>query len=148
MSNAQIKTIALTALRLAGTVLLFAAKAIVYLCIAIAVVGQLLFQEYAQSVPAPIEESSPIADPWEEPIAVAPVAAMAKTIARPESVLVVEISDAEMEAIAIDCDIRNYQAMTAPELRKECSAQGIKWRNAHGKSKHLSKAEMLEALGA
>jgi hypothetical protein len=169
MSNAQIKSIALSALRLTGVILMFAAKAIVYLCIAIAVVGQLLFAEYAQTAPAPIEESSPIAesmvyasmpwlekepveDAWEEPIApvapVAPVATMAQTIARPDAVLVVEIPEAEMEALAIACDIRNYQAMSAIELRKECGAQGVKWRNAHGKSKHLSKAEMLEALGA
>jgi hypothetical protein len=150
---------------------MFAAKAIVYLCIAIAVVGQLLFQEYAQSAPiaAPAVESTPIAesmvyasmpwlekepveDAWEEPIApvapVAPVATMAQTIARPDAVLVVEIPEAEMEALAIACDIRNYQAMSAIELRKECGLAGIKCRNAHGKSKHLSKAEMLEALGA
>jgi hypothetical protein len=39
-----------------------------------------------------------------------------------------------------------YQAMTTTELRQECQAQGIKWRNAHGKGKHLSKAQMIEAL--
>lgn len=166
MSNAQIKSIALSALRLTSVVLMFAAKAIVYLCIAIAVIGQLLFQEYAQSAPIAVQEEStpiaesvvyasmtwlekePVEDAWEEPIApVAPVAAMAKTIARSEAVLVVDIPEAEMEAITIACDIRNYQAMSAIELRKECGAVGIKWRNAHGKSKHLSKAEMLEALG-
>ena len=31
-------------------------------------------------------------------------------------------------------------------LRQQCQAAGIKWRNAHGKNKHLKKAEMLEAL--
>lgn len=33
------------------------------------------------------------------------------------------------------------------ELRKLCQAAGVKWRNAHGKNKHLNKQEMLEALG-
>lgn len=34
----------------------------------------------------------------------------------------------------------------APELRKACQAAGIKWRNAHGKGKHLSVKEMTAAL--
>jgi hypothetical protein len=32
------------------------------------------------------------------------------------------------------------------QLRKQCQQAGIKWRNAHGKNKHLKKAEMIEAL--
>ena len=36
--------------------------------------------------------------------------------------------------------------LTSAELRKQCQSAGIKWRNAHGASKHLSKAEMLAAL--
>lgn len=31
-------------------------------------------------------------------------------------------------------------------LRQQCQQAGIKWRNAHGKNKHLKKAEMIEAL--
>lgn len=31
-------------------------------------------------------------------------------------------------------------------LRQQCQKAGIKWRNAHGKNKHLKKAEMIEAL--
>jgi hypothetical protein len=142
MSKNQVKSIALTTLRISGAVLLFAAKAIVYFCIAIAVVGQLLFAEYAQTAPAPIEESSPIADPWEE---VAPTPAIAKTIARP-AVLAVDVPDAVKESIALDVDTRRYQDMTSPQLRKECSLAGIQWRSVYGKSKHLSKAEMLAAL--
>jgi hypothetical protein len=143
MSKNQVKSIALTTLRISGAVLLFAAKAIVYFCIAIAVVGQLLFAEYAQTAPAPIEESSPIADPWEE---VAPTPSIAKTIARP-AVLAVDVPDAVKESIALDADARRYQGLTSPQLRQECGKVGIKWRNAHG-SKHLSKAEMLAALTA
>jgi hypothetical protein len=36
--------------------------------------------------------------------------------------------------------------LTSAELRRQCHAAGIKWRNAHGASKHLSKAEMIAAL--
>jgi hypothetical protein len=31
-------------------------------------------------------------------------------------------------------------------LRQQCQEAGIKWRNAHGKNKHLKKAEMIAAL--
>jgi hypothetical protein len=32
------------------------------------------------------------------------------------------------------------------QLRQQCQKAGIKWRNAHGKNKHLKKAEMIAAL--
>lgn len=32
------------------------------------------------------------------------------------------------------------------ELRRYCSEAGIRWRNAHGKGRHLSTAEMRAAL--
>ncbi|MBW4693517.1 MAG: hypothetical protein KME27_17370 [Lyngbya sp. HA4199-MV5] len=32
------------------------------------------------------------------------------------------------------------------QLRQQCQQAGIKWRDAHGKNKHLKKAEMLSAL--
>jgi len=31
-------------------------------------------------------------------------------------------------------------------LRQQCQKAGIKWRDAHGKNKHLKKAEMIAAL--
>ncbi len=36
--------------------------------------------------------------------------------------------------------------VTVEQLRKECQKAGIKWRNAHGKNKHLKKDEMIAAL--
>jgi hypothetical protein len=36
--------------------------------------------------------------------------------------------------------------VTSAELRRQCQAAGIRWRNAHGKGRHLSKAEMIAAL--
>ncbi len=38
--------------------------------------------------------------------------------------------------------------LNAEQLRKLCAAQDIKWRNANGKGKHLSKAEMIAVLTA
>lgn len=34
------------------------------------------------------------------------------------------------------------------QLRQQCQQAGIKWRDAHGKHKHLKKQEMLDALKA
>lgn len=36
--------------------------------------------------------------------------------------------------------------VTSAELRRRCQSTGIRWRNAHGPSRHLSKAEMIAAL--
>jgi hypothetical protein len=138
----SLQSVAISALKVATVAIVFSAKAFLYLCIALYVVGELLFKEYAQTEPAPIDAPIPaIADPWEE---VAPTPAIAKTIARP-AVLAVDVPDAVKESIALDVDARRYQGLTSPQLRQECGKVGIKWRNAHG-SKHLSKAEMLAAL--
>ncbi len=40
------------------------------------------------------------------------------------------------------------RALTVKELRDLCTQRSIKWRNLHGKNKHMSKAEMLIALDA
>lgn len=42
--------------------------------------------------------------------------------------------------------ILDFSKLDPFELRKICQQQGIKWRNAHGKNKHLSKPEMLAAI--
>jgi hypothetical protein len=39
-------------------------------------------------------------------------------------------------------------APTAAELRKRCTQNGITWRNAHGKHKHLSAQEMRKKLAS
>jgi len=36
--------------------------------------------------------------------------------------------------------------VTSAELRRQCQAAGVRWRNAHGPSRHLTKAEMISAL--
>ena len=41
-----------------------------------------------------------------------------------------------------------YRTWNREQLRRECSAQNIKWRDAHGKNKHLTKDEMIQALNA
>lgn len=42
----------------------------------------------------------------------------------------------------------DWAILSPYDLRKACQARGIKWRSAHGKNKHLSKAEMVAALSA
>jgi len=38
------------------------------------------------------------------------------------------------------------QLTPVEQLRQQCQQAGIKWRDAHGKNRHLKKAEMLAAL--
>jgi hypothetical protein len=55
-----------------------------------------------------------------------------------EATLTVEI---KQEAIS-------YDDMNITQLRKECKSLGICWKDAHGKGKHLKRAEILEAIAA
>jgi len=40
----------------------------------------------------------------------------------------------------------DYSTLTTPELRRECAAVGIRWKNARGKNRHMTKAQMIAAL--
>ena len=139
MSDTQAKSIALSVLNIATVTIVFASKAFIYLLIALYVAGELMFAEYTQSSPStqPIAPDTDIAEDLAAAIAPASVT-MAKAIARPGAVL--SIPDAPIVTS------NHYATLTAVQLRKECSAQNIKWRNAHGTSKHLSKSAMLSAL--
>ena len=142
MSNTQAKSIALSVLNIATVTIVFSSKAFIYLLIALYVAGEMAIAEYAQSSPStqPIAPRDPdLAEDIAEAIAPA-VCTLAKSIARPGAVLSIPA-----EAIA---KTNHYANLTAVQLRKECSAQNVKWRCAHGPSKHFSKAEMLSALAA
>jgi hypothetical protein len=43
--------------------------------------------------------------------------------------------------------ITNPDRLNSQQLRQECRKLGIKWRNAHGEGKHLTRPEMLNAIG-
>jgi flavin-binding protein dodecin len=54
---------------------------------------------------------------------------------------------AEDEAVEVEAvEVVDWKASDPFQLRRECQARGIHWRNAHGKNKHLRKAEMVRAL--
>ena len=161
MSNTQAKSIALTVLNIATVTIVFASKAFIYILIALYVAGELMFAEYAQSSPStqPIALDTDLAEDIAEAIAkldapsapdiaediaaIAPAAVtLPKSIARPSAVLSIPVQ------LQLATDTPQYATLTAVQLRKKCSAQNIKWRNAHGTSKHLSKAAMLSALAA
>jgi hypothetical protein len=56
---------------------------------------------------------------------------------------------ARLEAAVLTCEPNPlWQTLTPYELRQNCQKNGIKWRNAKGKNKHLSKREMIAALEA
>ncbi len=46
-----------------------------------------------------------------------------------------------------NADQPDLAMMPNTELRRLCQSAGIKWRNAHGTNKHLSKNQMITALG-
>lgn len=55
--------------------------------------------------------------------------------------VVVPFRRRQPQTVAVD-----YSVLNPYQLRKECQARGIRWRNAHGKNRHLTKAQMVEAL--
>lgn len=55
-------------------------------------------------------------------------------VSAPVAVVVVPVAEPPLEQ------------KTAVQLRRVCAERGIRWRNVHGKGKHLSKREMLTAL--
>lgn len=83
----------------------------------------------------------PVADPT--PLPKRP--AMPKAIALTPTLT---ITPEELEDIAPTAP--NFASMTCAQLRKECSARGIKWRVRKGKGKgnyrYLSNEEMIQAL--
>ena len=159
MSNTQAKSIALSVLNIATVTIVFSSKAFIYLLIALYVAGELMFAEYAQSAPStqPIALDTDLAEDIAEAIAkldapsdpdldediaeaIAPAAVtLPKSIARPGAVLSIPVQ------LQLATDTPQYATLTAVQLRKKCTAIGIKWRNVYG-SKHLSKAEMFKAL--
>ena len=85
-------------------------------------------------------QTSLIPDPWEtvpESIAVAAAAPLFPSV---PYLLLLPAASVEME--------QNWAEMNPQQLRQHCQQQGIKWRNVHGRNKHLSKREMVEALGS
>ena len=92
-----------------------------------------------QPQPAPIPET--VTDTEIQAIADRfPLKTAAAVIGRPEVVLTIEV-----EAAPVTPD---HASMGVLQLRKECSARNIRWRNARADGKHLRKGEMLAALSA
>jgi len=157
MSKVQMISASISILKALYTIALFTAKAIVYICIALYVAGELLFAEL-EAAPAavPTEEiylgedlaednNSDFVPDWVmESIALAVDEAKADrplSVAKSIPVAVKSIALPIKAAATLD-------GVKAIELRKLCQAAGIKWRNAHGTNKHLSRSEMVSALAA
>jgi hypothetical protein len=69
--------------------------------------------------------------------------AIAETVTLAQPILTVDMDVVDLGAVA-----ENLVILSSQELRQLCQRHGVKWRNAHGKSKHLSKPEMVAALAA
>ena len=63
------------------------------------------------------------------------------TITAIEAILpdVQDVDGADVEAL-------DYCTMTTAQLRRECTVAGIRWKDARGKNRHLTKAGMIAAL--
>jgi hypothetical protein len=48
---------------------------------------------------------------------------------------------------SVGCAAVDYSQFNCDQLRSLCTERGIKWRNVHGRNKHLKKAEMIQLLG-
>lgn len=94
--------------------------------------------EDAESKPLAIQTPM-IEDPWSAAFEAIPQLCCCHTaIASPPQLLL-------SPAIEV-ADQPNLAAMPNTDLRKLCQSAGIKWRNAYGTNKHLSKPEMITAL--
>lgn len=62
-----------------------------------------------------------------------------------ESLAFEDATPIKLQAVS---EVPAWAQLDRGQLRKECSARAIKWRNAHGKNLHLLKAEMIAALEA
>lgn len=88
------------------------------------------------AVPMPVEP-----DIWDEPIApFSPLPAVPLHTQPPYLRALPPVATVEPAAAIV------WSELTPQLLRQHCQQRGIKWRNAHGKNKHLSKREMVEAL--
>lgn len=47
---------------------------------------------------------------------------------------------------SVGCAAVDYSLINCDQLRSICTERGIKWRNVHGRNRHLKKAEMVSAL--
>ncbi|MBD2019198.1 hypothetical protein H6F43_03240 [Leptolyngbya sp. FACHB-36] len=91
--------------------------------------------EPAAEIEAPIAPMEP--DPWETPATVSPLPTIAPLYSQPPHLLLLPaLPAAKTEAVK----------HTPKTLRDLCQRHGIKWRNAHGKNRHLSVQEMRSRL--
>ena len=84
-----------------------------------------------------------------EALTARPVPTVAAEMAAPVAIARVEdawIAELEVEPPSPTATADYLETWSAQELRRECSRQGIAWRNAHDKGKHLTKAQMIKAL--
>ncbi|PSN13960.1 hypothetical protein C7293_13790 [filamentous cyanobacterium CCT1] len=114
-------------------------------CYAVAILAVLLFVgEAPEPTPDPVPPVDDLPSLPEllaeaEALTARPVPAVAA-----EAIAPVAVARVEVEPVAtID-----YAAMTSVQLRKECSRRGVAWRGVRDGGKHLTKPQMLEALGA
>ena len=77
----------------------------------------------------------------------------------PEALVSAELTDLDLVLTDSEPDLQNaqdvdvadvepvdYRTLTTAQLRRECVAAGIRWKDARGKNRHLTKVGMIVAL--
>jgi hypothetical protein len=101
--------------------------------------GQLEIEFSPTAISESQVEPAIVPDPWSLPTEPAAVEPAAAPLFPPYPyLLLLPAAPVEVEPI--------WSEMTPHQLRQSCQQQGIKWRNAHGRNRHLSKREMVAAL--
>jgi hypothetical protein len=86
------------------------------------------------------ERAAEISDPWDLPSVTLLPTPVTPLFCNPPHLLLLPAAKEVLPS--------NWTTMTSLELRQACKKSGIKWRNSHGKGKHLRKAEMIALLSA
>ncbi|MEO1445149.1 MAG: hypothetical protein AAFV46_02735 [Cyanobacteria bacterium J06635_11] len=60
--------------------------------------------------------------------------------------IAIQAVPAPAEPLTLKVKRPDYEEMKVFDLRRHCSESGVPWRNAHGKNRHLKRAEMVTAL--
>lgn len=126
---------------------------ICWLCIGLVfIVVQELVDQHIETITEPVQEAE-TQEVCEESIEVEEQSSTIVELASEseDQVLAEEESiepESESETAVSETPALDYEAMGSIELRELCQRSGIKWRNAHGKGKHMSKPEMVAYLTA
>ena len=110
--------------------------------------ARILLQSWVDAqVSSALVEASTAHLPAAEEMVDAPAEAMPQEASENPDQWLIDLAD-EVAAQQHPTVVEFLEAMTTPVLRRECSERGITWKNARGTNRHMTKAQMVEAIAA